>query len=291
MRIALASLLLAISVGVWASQAPQQANVKKAGRQKSQATEPEKNAKAESEPAKPMHVLVEGEITTKRSEHKTAWEREEEKEKSAYERSIRNIMIGSLSIASIMLVVALAQVGLFVWQLGMMRRTLRDTEKAANAALTQAASIKSSERARVFVKVNLERIDVTNTSHGQIPHVRINAKNLGKTVATVTGIRGHIFAGDSVPTILPPERNGKHPILDGLAVGPTREYTFQPQYELDTFKVSDEYKIDLVWYCAGTFSYKDIFGDSSMTGFCWECRPREGGGFRFCVDSPLNYQT
>jgi len=139
-------------------------------------------------------VFMKGEITTKRSEEDIATDIKEREHKTAldtelveYTKLLAYCMAG-------LIVTALGQIGLFLWQLRLMRQATTDAGSAAEAAkasaeaaIKQAESIVASDRAYVKMSHSPPGREVSpgpSSKYG----VQIEVKNLGRTPATVTGM-------------------------------------------------------------------------------------------------------
>jgi hypothetical protein len=182
----------------------------------------------------------------------------------------------------LLVVVGTFQLGLFVWQLWLIRKSLDDTTIAAKAAKTSADTAKlQAEVARDTLKTMQDtaerqlRAYVRAKPLGIIPHSerakvlahiafentgQIWASNFFSTVAIKTSMNGHLGAED-IP--IDPAT------LDGTAVIAPRSEVLRGTKTLDVSDLSDGWVY--VW---GMIRYDDGFKTGRVTRFChrYPCR-------------------
>ena len=99
-----------------------------------------------------MPLFIKG-IPTEKTPNQAAEDREEREIKTALDRDL-TLYTGYQAIFTLVLIiVGSLQLGLFGWQLRMMRKSLVDGRSTARSALKTAQSLVRTERAYVFAKV------------------------------------------------------------------------------------------------------------------------------------------
>lgn len=200
---------------------------------------------------------------------------------------------GTVFFTAALAFIAIAQAGLFVWQLVYMRRGMRDSTLAAKAADLSA-------RSAVALHLPLIRIRPDSLSHGDgiaggseyeecsIPGVKIS--NLGSTRAFPT----EILYGWSIGDQLPPEPRYQYSDL------------FQPNYIIEPDPKITPYKrltmakslekgqwarITLGNYCwfYCMFVYDDFMDERRTHGFCWRWASRGGPGMEWIEERAPAY--
>lgn len=143
--------------------------------------------------------FVKGEVTTQKSKEERDTDAEERQQETSVEKTLVEYTGFSALFTLVLAVIALAQVGLFVWQLTLIRTSLNVAKESADtartnaaAALEEARAITTAERAYVTlshcppgVKINdrgFFEITVEVKNHGRTPthvtHVALDAKLL-----------------------------------------------------------------------------------------------------------------
>ena len=197
------------------------------------------------------------------------------------------------SLFLVMFTGVLAAVAIF--QFFVLRKTLRETQKAANAAKDSADALPILERAYIFSKVIPSRkIEIF---HGGFDYdkgleAELWLKNHGKTPAIIKEIAFWGYKYDS-------------PIRDKLIVikvhAPRESFIgHDEEFEEDSygfpFITKDEWvglctiPHKLIIYCVGYVKYTTIFGEEHCHFFCWEF-DGPTGKFMLSPDSELNYDT
>jgi hypothetical protein len=181
------------------------------------------------------------------------------------------------------------QVGLFVWQLILIRRSLKPTERAAIAATTAAEHIPRVERAYLFLWHEL-KYKITPNAGGAIPgqilEVQFAFRNHGKTPAILRRIEADIRVVEAYPTTL---REIATDMPSGLILSADEKTPFFPHRQL----IQPEHWTDVqrrqrLLLFLGRVDYRDIFGNNHKTGFCFEW---DGNGFTPSSTETLNYYT
>jgi hypothetical protein len=201
----------------------------------------------------------------------------------------------------LLFVIAILQAGLFVWQLQLFRNSLSDAKRAANAAGEAADAAKAAaehipktERAYIFLRINIEdhiRPFVLGPSGDLSSHseVEFGFKNHGRTPAIVEELHtnAEFWPKNSGWPALTLTRKAE--IQKGLAIsgGDTvNDYTikFPVTREQIELVINSEGYI-LFW---GKIVYLDVFRERHETGWC---RATQFKGWRFAGDEKLNYYT
>jgi hypothetical protein len=161
--------------------------------------------------------------------------------------------------------VAIAQAGLFVWQLLLIQRGMKDTREAADAAKLSAQAVIAAERAYVFVEICLETaVDMIKYMQGMQsvdPRsilIQYRFTNYGKTPAVIKSIS----YGAVVAENLPRQREYSHVLhLPTHLLGAE---TSTKTLEYDEFKISAaiadsiQNLTDTFWFY-GEIVYDDMF--------------------------------
>src|SRR3972149_3037875 len=150
---AITGLLLLVFVGsvnaVWSQDPPQSPRVNGQVEQPQSAPN-EQNAGADQRGTAAAPLFVK--ILPAHEDHADSEQEERERHKKAANERGLTLYTGLLALFTALLVlVALGQAGLFVWQLILIKRGAKNAETAANAALEQAKAITLSERAYVHL--------------------------------------------------------------------------------------------------------------------------------------------
>jgi hypothetical protein len=155
-------------------------------------------------------------------------------------------------------------------------------------------SLRNAERAHIFVKVRLQD-DKIKIIPGETPTQNLCefiVMNEGKTPAILMNVKGFagIFTQDDLPEIASITSDSKIPPGTVIIATIPNEKTFTAP-----FYITDEEEIYLYsashrLFCMGCIQYRDIFGISHETGFCWEYQPRFTD-FYPSNDYKRNYRT
>lgn len=257
------------------------------GREKSKPQQQEVKTK-QQQPASDQRGTEQSPLIVKtvnppKTEAETNQERQERSKKASHDWWF-------LVFTALLAVFALIQVGVLIWQGYSMEGTLQLTREAtavakesADATKESVETLKSAERANLFVMVQ----------HAEdAPHVKwfcdFIVFNAGRTPAILTNVNGsyeRVAHGDAIPNISPEGDHGITPDTMIIAGSPGIEDT-------KTFRArkSQAFRGDYRLVCIGRIQYKDIFGASRETGFCWEYMDdiRE---FQPINDPKRNYHT
>lgn len=117
-----------------------------------------------------------------------------------------------------LVVVGAVQIGLFVWQLRLIRQSFGDAEQAANAAALAAEAAKENAE---YAKTNLLVLERAYIIPAFVPvereaetwHVHILLTNVGRSFGTVKGLFAQFAEPDALP-ITPPENGYEKRITD-----------------------------------------------------------------------------
>jgi hypothetical protein len=152
-------------------------------------------------------LFMKGEVTTKRHDAETKGEAEERKHKQAVDESTLFWASIAATAAGGAALVAAVQMGLFIWQLVLMRKAVADAEDVAKAASTSAAAATNAVQVARAQYVTDQRpwlsLDVEIGGaleyglDGGEPRwrftVRYRIKQLGKTPATNVAVFGDLL--------------------------------------------------------------------------------------------------
>ena len=167
-----------------------------------------------------------------------------------------------------------------IWQGVQLKRTVIVTENAAEA-------IPKIERAYVFATVKR----IVNVSIGPSGTANVSAIvsffNHGKTPAIITMLRAYSGIFEFIPHELLEGTNERLP--EGLVIASGESFPLPVDISISNTEAMEVEGLAKCFYCVGMIEYKDILGDIRETGFCWEYRQSEPGGFIFCRKSKLNY--
>jgi hypothetical protein len=186
-----------------------------------------------------------------------------------------------------LVVVGVAQAGLFLWQLRYMRKGLDDTKGASLAAQAAAEAAKEQVAITKMGVIDLERaylsVGPTQIVLDYIPQsassgkgyyapndpkeitVRLYVHNTGRTAANVKKIYGEFS------NILPlaPEYQHVNPIITDISIAAGEKDVLAP------FEFKSDYTgPQLFW---GYIEYKDIFKNTRTSRFCAHIEPEEVG--------------
>lgn len=217
--------------------------------------------------------------------------------KMALDRELTSYTGWQALFSGILIGVGILQLGLFFWQLKMIRESLTDTKIAAeaakvsaNAALEEATAITLSERAYVFAKIIVVNERNLNPPNGEqfVQDGAAEFWNHGKTPAIILNMVIEKHISDEPPFHMPPLG---WQFNEGLVIAAGNGYRLPIKIQLtdeETRAVSTRAK---KLYCFGLVQYKDILNNERKTGYCWEYAPHPHRIFRFCDASSLNHYT
>ncbi len=239
----------------------------------------------------------------------TAQSKEDQAEKAAAStRDERNTQISLLTtiFTGISAAAALFQLGLFTWQLRLIRRSLEDTRASADAASVAAHAAELNARAAIGIELPVLRIrppdDIVHTDslidddqpYGGIvndgPLTRFSAiallrvENHGRTPAFPTSIS----VGWQVTHRLPEVPNYRHTaVLNHAAViRPDDLLTLDQHYGIELTEeeiASSAAGTSWLWFY-GALKYRDFLHEEHVQRFCWrhaDRNPPDGPPFFF----------
>ena len=182
------------------------------------------------------------------------------------------------------------QIGIFVWQLWLIRKSLVDTKVAADAAKTNADAVMLSERA--YVQMSHVQPGLIIKPGGGMCRVQMRIKNFGRTPARITAevlnVTPHI-QGEQFP-VAPEYRipTGRDSVKAFLLTGD--EIFAWEVFEsmvIDTSKLNSGEQVLLMF---GYVDYIDIFNRHHRTGYARHYRPRpDGDNLAYVAQSGYNY--
>lgn len=144
----------------------------------------DQKTKAEQRGTEKAPIFVKGDVTTQKTKEEADGDAEDRKQKSAVDKSLVKYTGLNALFTLFLFMVALAQVGLFVWQLRLMREAVADAKDVASAAKSQSESLIRAERA--YVKMSHAQPGINFQDGGGAFVVVIGVKNFGRTPAYVT---------------------------------------------------------------------------------------------------------
>ena len=199
-----------------------------------------------------------------------------------YTRQLANFTLALAFFTLLLATTAIAQ-AIFL------KKTVKATENAANAAQESARAISATERAYVFVN-NIEMPYPYGLHHSA--NVSINYINTGKTFAILRKSNYKIMAiknGDYPK----PEFDESAIITEGFFLNSGNKFPLDLG-RLDANISKDEINRiqnrELILICYGRIGYKDVFRLWHETVFCWEYS-LESQSFHISPNDELNYNT
>lgn len=211
-------------------------------------------------------------------------------------------------VTALLVIVGLGQLGLFWRQLAIIRESLIDAKKAADAAKEAADAAKVSadhiprvERAYLFlaltIKHDLREHALTTT--GTRSTIRFNFHNHGRTPAILKELHGmaKYWPGQQWPAMTDA---GRQTVQTGVVVSGNStisedDYAIQFPLTKQERELAAAGKGRILFW--GKIIYSDVFGNSRETGWCRQFHEdKEAGdaggiGFYFAGDETLNYYT
>jgi hypothetical protein len=237
-------------------------------------------------------LFMKGEITTQKSERDARDDGEERKERGVLERELVHYTGLSFYVAVVMVLVATGQIWLFLWQLKLMRGSLKQAEATANAALRSANAMHASERAYVFAHVIRARIEPTVGSTPESA-VTVEFVNYGKTPAIIIRCLGASLFSSSPPQSHTSIDQIQSQWPDGFVIASGKSMKLDVPIHITSQHFEEISRRATVLYCLGTIEYKDFLGERHETGFCWQHNPMSDREtkFDFFRDSHVNHCT
>jgi hypothetical protein len=197
-----------------------------------------------------------------------------------------------------LVVVGIAQLLLFLYQLRYIRETLEDTKVAADAARDSAkAAMESAEaernvdRAYVFATVTFPFHQLIQ-SETALNTATVTLRNYGQTPAVLVKFRAdHFFCpGHTFPSELGPSVSDKT-IPDGLVIPASGGEEFPVNFVMPGRKWAEVENINEMFGIRGLVNYKDVFGATHETGFCWHFGAHQSQRVLHISPSDLNFRT
>jgi hypothetical protein len=207
-------------------------------------------------------------------------------EKASTDRATMEATWSSARASWALLIVAVAQLGFFVWQLRMMQRSIDVAAEASRAALASVETVARAERAYVFGKAIWG--PSSRESDGTVP-ITLEFVNRGKTPAMITMLRGYPIVSKRAPEALVAFPGEDARLPDGLTIAADRGFA-----EPMPLKVTDDEWRDIQLrntnlYVVGLIEYRDIHDVLHQTGICWVLDFVRG--FQMDRHSGLNFRT
>lgn len=230
--------------------------------------EAKQSAQVEQRGTEKSPVFVKGEITTKKTEKEAEGDSKEREQKAAADAALVKYTGFSAFFAGLVLLVAIVQVGLFVWQLRLIKRATDDAGVAASAAKNSAVALMTAERAYVKLShvppgLNIEKTDGFFWVSEQV-------KNFGNTPALITDvvITFKLIAKDkALPTVLEYEkRSGRQPRQAFLVKGEEFFFNTSPQ-QMTAANLRSITADTHRFYVLGFVDYIDNFGCRHRAGY------------------------
>ena len=179
--------------------------------------------------------------------------------------------------------------------IGETRKTTRATQDAADAAMISAESLKTAERAYLFVDSmkwqNWKSNFTLSTFNDFKTVVSIDIINAGRTPAILIDVTASVnIKGIDYPTKEDVRRKTRIDFPSGIII---KSGEFEQVTSSGTISPSeiteDDFKKSTI-ICYGFIRYNDIFGDEHETGFCYKFVPTQSHErFRISLDTELNY--
>lgn len=162
--------------------------------------------------------------------------------------------------------------------------------ESAYAARSTADSIINSERARIFVQVELGQ--TARRSDEEIIWANANILNHGKTVAHIRMMCAYSLIQENGPNILMSDSLNDSTLPAGMGIEPGGKLTIPVPCRVPHDDWMRIQRLETNWFVLGKIVYVDIFGMERETGFCWRLVTHMGKNiFTFDRESSLNYQT
>jgi hypothetical protein len=176
-----------------------------------------------------------------------------------------------------------AQVGLFVWQLRLIKDTLAPAKEAADAAKLNAEAVIEADRARLFVRVDKSNLEDSVTNAAQLSNaddyrtaalrIRYTFKNHGRSPALVKDASHHLIHAET----LPEDRDRYYAPLVPLPLDliidsnkESRPLTVQLESAITVADAKSIARGDSSLWFYGYVSYDDTFGWGRELRFVWQ---------------------
>ena len=181
-------------------------------------------------------------------------------------------------------------------QIKHLKKTVRATKEAADAARKNAEALPEVERSYLFIYTvewfrEEDRILTENGTDQST--ITVWVLNAGKTPAVLRRLNLDAAIRDSYPT-----REEIHPIIDNtipdgkIMRSTNKADAFTAKVRISTEQWGRIEKSQTKLLCYGRIEYKDIFGKDHATGFCYEWSPHEAHRcFYISNNKDLNYYT
>lgn len=223
---------------------------------------------------------------------KTADQAEEDRKdrdiKTSLERRVVTATEWQAILAAIMVGIGSLQLGLFVWQLRLIRDSLTDTKKSADAAFLTAESVIVSERAYIRIGhmpsgATLDRPLADHLYEQDKPYIfeaKIRVGNLGKTPGTVSSVwLGHtmIDTPGSFP-VRPLYKEGDFRPAGAILYGTDNLSGYSLRIEIDPASAASIFKGTKQLCLLGYVDYIDHFRKRYRGGYASLFNPKTSEG-------------
>jgi hypothetical protein len=252
-----------------------------------------------------LFISVEATETGKAESQEEAKEREDH---TTNERGLTDWTRALAIFTALLVAVAIAQAGLFVFQLLVMRAGLRDSKLAAEAALTSAESAMRIERPWVLMDKFLLRgapfykpesfwqTDEGRNVAAKPPLVKFNWQNAGRSPAFLIGMKQKFFVmdkGDSLAdhwTLNADDLEHEHALIPGGSYGRPIHFSTGLIQQVTWQKIVSG---DCLLIFAAFMRYRDPFDKVHETAFCAQFSglPKRPSWYQDCGGKEYNYQT
>lgn len=210
-----------------------------------------------------------------------------EKTKEADDHNLANATVWLAVLTGLLAVIAILQLWMFLRQLKLAEKAARDSEMAAKAAKESADLLPKIERAYVFVRVNFDAIQRSQTHHYDISF-KVEFFNHGKTPAIIKRIRESTSFADMPPLGLIEHPNANKQLPEGLVIGADKSYTLDIRFNLTMEQWNELNNLSKRFYTVGLIDYIDVLGGTRNTGFCWQTVIQDEKPIPIICPSPLN---
>ncbi len=187
-----------------------------------------------------------------------------------------------------LVLVAVVQAAMFLWQLRLSRAASKDARVAADAAKASADALPKIERAYLFVDVSFVDLTVTKKDLEYEMRLLVKATNHGKTPAVLTGFRCYALWDDKAPQQLIAHDAADRKMPEGFAIS-SMPFEWPIHERIDHERYTDLGDVLRCLYVVGLVKYKDVLGDDRETGFCWNTYPGAEGVTMTISPSSLNH--
>ena len=233
----------------------------------------DQHAKTEQRGTENSPVYFKGEVTTRQDKEESERDAKEHEVKAVVDATLANYTFWLAILTGGLLLAAAIQAGLFIWQLGLMRRATIDSgvsakaaEKAANIA---ERSLTDLERSWLFI----ESVRVVRREGAPIqPEIPNNWyisfvwRNVGRAPALIKDCILKIEDRDALPPI--PDYSNSSPLTCQQTLSSDKTFETNQIGPSHDKRVKAEKPIRLIAY--GKLTYKDLSGKEHHTGFATE---------------------